>query len=574
MPHNHNDVLTKYVQTFIETLLQNGVEDVVISPGSRSTPMALVFAQYPSLNLYINVDERSAGFFALGIAKAKKKPAVLLCTSGTAAANYYPAIVEARYARVPLIVLTADRPHELREVGAPQAIHQVDMYGKHVKLSIDMAVPDSSEALLHYTKGAAARGYATALKAPSGPVHFNFPFREPLVPNKISPNETKKGTKNVLLGDGRTLSPNAKDELIGLLTLKEKGIIVCGPNISERDIPYLLHFADQWGFPILADPLSQFRCGEHAKDLIIDEYDAFLRIPELRPVLQPDLVIRFGAMPVSKALTTFISSNEVDYVVIEPGEEWQDPTGRVNHMVYTSDQEFSRSILPSIKREKQWTSTWRQYNDNSKTSIDAFYDNIEWEEGKVVKTLLDVIPTDATLFVSNSMPIRDVDTFLSKTDKSLKVLANRGANGIDGVVSSALGVSTVYQRTYLLIGDLAFFHDLNGLLAAKSYDLNITIIVLNNNGGGIFSYLPQSSEEEYFEKLFGTPTDLDFSHIAALYKGHYELIDNIRDLSQCIQANNEKQGLSIIEVKTNRAVNTETHRKMWNFVSQEIKKQL
>ncbi|WP_175990591.1 2-succinyl-5-enolpyruvyl-6-hydroxy-3-cyclohexene-1-carboxylic-acid synthase [Bacillus sp. Marseille-Q1617] len=567
----HQQRLTSYLAAFIDELVGNGVDEVVISPGSRSTPLALLFAHHPGVKTYINVDERSAAFFGLGIAKAKKKPVAILCTSGTAAANYYPAVIEARYAKVPLIVLTADRPHELREVGAPQAINQLDLYGKHVKWSVDMALPESSPGILKYAKSSAARGVSLSLSAPSGPIHFNFPIREPLIPD-LDEAEFTKGSRREkrVIGGVRGLSPETRNDLLPLLKEKQKGLIICGPGLPASAIESIMEFAEHYGFPVVADPLSGVRSGVHSKENVIETYDAFLKTKEVSDDLLPDLIIRFGAMPVSKPLTLFLKGlPDVPYWVVSSGEEWQDPIAKATEFIYCDERLFCMDLKTGAgTKDAGWLHEWKSVNDLSRHILQT--GRQPWNEGKAVKQLIEQLPDGAAVFASNSMPIRDIDTFFFNSDREISVHANRGANGIDGVVSTALGMSTGNTPLYLLIGDLAFFHDLNGLLVAKKYGLDITIVVMNNNGGGIFSFLPQASDGTYFEELFGTPMDLDFSSAAAFYGAHFSLVKEEGEFGEALKNAEQHKGIKIIEVLTNREENVAIHRKLWNFVSQEI----
>jgi 2-succinyl-5-enolpyruvyl-6-hydroxy-3-cyclohexene-1-carboxylate synthase len=566
----HQKRLTHYLAAYIDELVGNGVDEVVISPGSRSTPMALLFTHHPGVKTYINVDERSAAFFGLGIAKAKKKPVAILCTSGTAAANYYPAVIEARYAKVPLIVLTADRPHELREVGAPQAINQLELYGKHVKWSVDMALPESLPEILQYAKASAARGVSLSISAPAGPVHFNFPIREPLIPALEEVTFSNRRREKRVIGGLRGLSTEMRDDLLSVLKEKQKGLIICGTGLDESAIESIMFFAEYHGFPVVADPLSQIRGGEHSKRNVIETYDAFLKIEEVKEAFKPDLIIRFGAMPVSKPLTLFLKGlTGVPYWVVSSGEEWQDPIAKATEFIYCDENLFCTDMKTGAEHNAAgWLHQWKNVNDVSRNILQTR--DQPWNEGKAVKQLIEYLPDGASIFASNSMPIRDLDTFFFNSDRNISIYANRGANGIDGVVSTALGMSTGNAPMYLLIGDLAFFHDLNGLLVAKKYQLDITIVVMNNNGGGIFSFLPQANEGTYFEELFGTPMDLDFASAAVFYGAHYTLVKEESEFGSALQSVEGHQGIKIIEVLTNREENVAIHRKLWNFVSQEI----
>lgn len=574
---SYRDALTSYLSAFVNEMVYSGIEDVVISPGSRSTPLAMMMAEHPKLNVYINVDERSAAFFALGMAKASGNPVAVLCTSGTAAANYYPAIVEAHYSRVPLIILTADRPHELRDVGAPQAIDQIHMYGHHVKWFMEMALPEDTVEMTRYVRAVCARAAATAISAPCGPVHLNFPFREPLVPHLDKDNLFNMGERNdgyVSVEQGvQHLRKEQLDILAEKLQSVSKGIIICG-DLYDNDFSHAVtQLAERLQFPILADPLSQLRSGTHNSENIIDTYDTFLRNNDAKTALKPELIIRFGAMPVSKALTIFVKENhDVEQWIIDGGKGWRDPSLLSTKMIYASETAFCYDLMEIIKESpfSDYKEKWLKINSLTKECLRTINETKDLSEGKLFYILPDILPNGATLFVGNSMPIRDLDTFFHNNNKSIQVMANRGANGIDGTISTALGAATKRQPLFLIVGDLTFFHDLNGLMAAKMYDLDITIIVINNNGGGIFSFLPQASYPKNFEKLFGTPLNLQFEHVVKMYGGSYTLVENWDHFTSSFAQNLGNHGLSVFEIMTNRDKNYKEHRELWDFVSREI----
>nr|WP_309099583.1 2-succinyl-5-enolpyruvyl-6-hydroxy-3-cyclohexene-1-carboxylic-acid synthase [Fredinandcohnia onubensis] len=574
----NNEALTRYVASFVDELVQVGVTEAIVSPGSRSTPMAILMAEHPDMNVTINIDERSSAFYALGVAKATKKPVAILCTSGTAAANYFPAIVEAYYSRVPLIVLTADRPHELRDVGAPQAIDQNQLYGNHAKWFVEMALPEDSEQMLAYVRTMAGRAAGTAQSAPAGPVHLNFPFREPLTPNLGLDHlwgTSKMAKKNVNVVVGKPTMDEEQAQLISdVVSEKLKGIIVCGSHDHSEFGHAVANLAETLQFPILADPLSQLRSGTHPKSYIVDGYDAFLRNEEFREAYKPDIIIRFGAMPVSKSLLQYIQKQKnTQQIVVDGDGGWRDPTLSATDMVYCDEIEFCQAITKRIQKRSDngWISSWIKINEIVKENINAVHQEETLFEGKVFTELQEILPNGSTLFVGNSMPIRDLDTFFTNNEKSIHTLGNRGANGIDGLVSTAMGISSQNEHTVLVIGDLSFYHDLNGLLAAKHHHLNSTIVLINNDGGGIFSFLPQSQEEKHFETLFGTPIGLDYEHVVKMYGGQFTSIENWAEFRKAISASLNGNGLHVVEVKTNRQENVMIHRKMWNNVSQEIK---
>ncbi|MGY3716716.1 2-succinyl-5-enolpyruvyl-6-hydroxy-3-cyclohexene-1-carboxylic-acid synthase [Sutcliffiella cohnii] len=571
--------LTYYIGAFVDELVKSGVNEVVISPGSRSTPIAIMMAEHPNLNIKVLIDERSAAFYALGLAKVTGKPVALLCTSGTAATNYYPAIVEAYYSRIPLVVITADRPHELRDVGAPQAIDQIKLYSDYAKWFVEMSLPSEDKGKLQYVRTVAARATGTALASPSGPVHLNFPLAEPLVPDLSLENIwTRHHEKKLSIMENNlgklTITESEAIKISTLLSENKKGVIVCG---ELKDDEYLraqiVTLAEKLQYPILADPLSQLRSGVHRKHVIVEGYDAFLRGEHALQELKPEVIIRFGSMPVSKFLSLYIKKTDCLQLIVDGDGTWRDPTLQATHIIHSDEALFCEAILPKlpvVSEQADWLNEFLFINETTKKVLTNHLDDVPLFEGKVISQLQQILPASSCLFVGNSMPIRDLDTFFFTSDKRIKLLANRGANGIDGVVSSALAASSVHEHTVLVIGDLSFYHDMNGLLAAKLLNLNITIVLINNNGGGIFSFLPQSKVEKHFEALFGTPTDLPFGHAVALYNGQYDKVENWQDFHEKIERAFSTKGLNVIEVSTNRLENEQLHRKMWENVSREI----
>ncbi|MDF2790695.1 MAG: 2-succinyl-5-enolpyruvyl-6-hydroxy-3-cyclohexene-carboxylate synthase, partial [Neobacillus sp.] len=574
---NHQISLTAYLAAFVAELVQTGIKDVVVSPGSRSTPMAMVMAEHPEINIHIHVDERSAAFFALGIAKVTNKPVAILCTSGTAAANYFPAIIEARYSRVPLLVLTADRPHELREVGAPQAIDQIHLYGQHVKWFADMALPESSTEIIRYARTIGARAAAIASQAPAGPVHLNFPFREPLIPKLdediFQLEERPMGYVKVRNGE-LTIREDELKEISLKLNGYKNGIIVCG-NIAadDRFAQAVTDLSNMLKFPILADPLSQLRSGQHQLENIVETYDTFLRNEDAKVYLKPEVILRFGAMPLSKALTIFLKENhQAEQFVIDGAGGWRDPSSLSTEMIYCNETIFCEQMLAvsETRTSSGFLEKWLAVNHLTKANMALIKDSQQLSEGRLFYQLADMLPEGATLFVGNSMPIRDLDSFFHNNNKSIKVIANRGANGIDGTVSTAIGAGLYSQPLYLVLGDLTFFHDLNGLVASKLYGIDVKIIVVNNNGGGIFSFLPQSEDPKHFELLFGTPLNLEFEHAVRMFNGIFARVRDWEHLEQLMNHSTEAKGLNVYEVVTNRESNLAEHREFWRIVSEEI----
>jgi 2-succinyl-5-enolpyruvyl-6-hydroxy-3-cyclohexene-1-carboxylate synthase len=565
-----------YIGAFVDELARAGVRNVCLAPGSRSTPLALMLARHPEIKLWLQLDERSTAFFALGMAKASRRPVAILCSSGTATANFFPAVVEARVGRVPLIVLTADRPPELRDVGAPQTIDQVRLYGAYPMWSVEVAVPEATPDLLRYARTLAGRAAATALADPAGPVHLNFPFREPLVP--VPPdNLTDFGTQR----DGaepyvsassapRALDDAALDALAAELARAQRGIIICGPQFDAALAEPVARLASAFGMPLLADPLSLVRCGPHMREAVIDSYDAFLRDSRVCVSLRPDVVIRFGAMPTSKPVLLYLERfPDARHIVVGAG--WEDPTLLAARMIDADPARTCAALLERIAppRSTAWLDTWRNVDCAARAAISAELAAIDEPfEGRAFADLAELLPDDTTLWASSSMPVRDLDTFFPASARAIRFLSNRGANGIDGVISSALGASTVSAGpTVLAIGDIAFYHDMNGLLAAKLHALNATIVLLNNDGGGIFSFLPQAGQPEHFEALFGTPHGLDFRQAAALYGARYRLAGGHDEFREAVAASLPEPGLKIVELRTSRERNVELHTRVWRAVS-------
>ncbi|KQS38070.1 2-succinyl-5-enolpyruvyl-6-hydroxy-3-cyclohexene-1-carboxylic-acid synthase [Exiguobacterium sp. Leaf196] len=542
-------MLTKWMHTLIDTLVASGVRDFVISPGSRSTPLAIAAFLHPSSRTHVLVDERSASFFALGLTRTEERvrPVALICTSGTAATNYYSAVTEANIFELPLIVLTADRPHELRNVGAPQAIDQVGLYGKQVRHAFDL--PLAEEASLPYVAHVAQRATLLSLTEPAGPVQINVPLREPLVPELD------------LLRTGRSVGvlpepTSGVNNALAIVLQKERLLFVLGPQLAAADSQIVISYAKQAGIPVLADPLSQGR--QSHDDHVFAYYDTWLKHPSTAQHVRPDRIIRFGAMPTSKPYLLW--SRDIPTTVVGHPGNWRDPQLHSDFVIGHARQLEHHEPVP---HDPTYLNLLQQAE---RRVTDAFttIDQEEMTEYNVVRALTTL--QEGSLFVSNSMPIRDIDTFLP-TGTPLRLLANRGANGIDGILSSALGATFDAKHRYLLVGDLAFIHDINGLMTART--LPLTIILVNNAGGGIFSFLPQQQlEQAVFEPLFGTPQHLDFASLASGYGVTYQAIDSIAALRQALAE--ETNVTRILEVKTTRIENVQMHRSIWDVTNQAL----
>ncbi|HET9014290.1 MAG TPA: 2-succinyl-5-enolpyruvyl-6-hydroxy-3-cyclohexene-1-carboxylic-acid synthase [Thermomicrobiaceae bacterium] len=583
-----------YVGVFVDELARAGVRHVCYAPGSRSTPLAVMLARHGGIRLWSHLDERSASFFALGMAKLRREPVAILCSSGTAAAEFLPAVVEARYARVPLVVLTADRPHELRDLGAPQAIDQLRLYGDHAKWFADAALPEATPDLLRYARVLADRAVATALADPAGPVHLNFPFREPLMPLAPEPPDgldaASEGERNARDGrpDGasytavthgrRLLDPDDIRVLAAELADAERGLVVCGPQGDPALAPAVTRLARRLRFPLLADPLSHVRHGPHVEDVVLDAYDAFLRDPRLVDEFVPDVVLRFGAMPTSKPVLLYLQRHpEVRQIVVDGGDGWEDPALLAARMVHAAPDRLCDALTAALgasePADAAWLARWQAVDAAARGAIAARLAGMdELFEGKVFAELAELLPAGSTVFAGNSMPVRDLDTFFPRGTRPIRFLSNRGANGIDGVVSSALGASTASEGPLVLaIGDISFYHDMNGLLAARRHGLSATVLLLDNDGGGIFSFLPQAAYPEHFEALFGTPHGLDFRAAAELYGASFTRVADWDDFRGAVARAVDSPGLDIVVVPApGRERNVALHRELWRAVSSAL----
>jgi 2-succinyl-5-enolpyruvyl-6-hydroxy-3-cyclohexene-1-carboxylate synthase len=589
-----------YVGAFVDELQRAGVRNVIICPGSRSTPLALVFADQPDMRVWMHVDERSAAYFGLGMAKRLRQPVALLCTSGTAAANFMPAIVEAKLTHVPLLVLTADRPHELRDNGAPQSIDQNRLYGTYAKEFVEVALPEATDAALRYIRTLAARAAASVRANPAGPVHLNFPFREPLTPELVSGQSLPPVARgdawqgrpdNAPYIEVQAASPGSPadatiERLMEMVRRARRGLIIAGSHDDPALAESVARLARRLGYPVLADPLSQLRCGSHDRDMILSSYDAFLRIDAFSESAQPELILRFGAMPASKPVLLYLKRYaSCPLVVIDGYGGWEEPTQLASQLIHVNPVALCQGVLAaldrSIEREEpqppvnqEWVAMWREAERVTRRTLErVIQDFDELFEGRVFTELAGLLPDGATLYTGNSMPVRDLDTFFGGSERHIRFMGNRGANGIDGLISSALGASAgaaESESTVLVVGDLSFFHDLNGLLAARLHRLNLTIVLINNDGGGIFSFLPQAAFPEHFEQLFGTPTGLNFRLAVQMFGGRFQRVEDWKQFREAVNLGRATGGLHVIEVPTERASNVRMHRQLWEATGRAL----
>jgi 2-succinyl-5-enolpyruvyl-6-hydroxy-3-cyclohexene-1-carboxylate synthase len=577
-----------------DELYRSGVRTICASPGSRSAPLVTAFAAHPGLEVLMHIDERSGSFFALGHAKRHCIPVTLLCTSGTAAANYYPAVIEAFYSGIPLVILTADRPPALRSCGAGQTIDQIKLYGNFVHFFFEVGIPGVSEFQLRHLRSLVSHTVAVttgATKLPAGPVHLNFAFADPLTPIPVA-NDVPEGLAessplawygretgayNQVITGKTVLGTEAIAAIADRITNNPKGLIMVGVYDAPVGFAEVMkRLAQATGYPLLTEATGCDRRGA------LGRYDSFLRSHQFTERYAPELIIRFGAMPTSKAYLLWLERHiQCQQIVVGNGDN-SDPTHGLIQFVHADATVFCEQISDYLNlnalpgwQDKQWQSGFARAEAVAADAIDRFLASTDvLFEGKVYAELAKWLPDDVCIYVASSMPIRDLDTFFQPQQR-VSVLANRGANGIDGTVSSALGAAwRSAQPVILICGDLAFYHDLNGLMAAKQFQINLTIILLNNNGGGIFELLPISNFEPPFEQCFAIPHGIDFAPIISAYGCSHTLVDDWQHFQHLVLASLTQAGTQVIEVKSDRKRDKQLRHHMWQSVIAQIDQHL
>ncbi|MFZ1925311.1 MAG: 2-succinyl-5-enolpyruvyl-6-hydroxy-3-cyclohexene-1-carboxylic-acid synthase [Solirubrobacteraceae bacterium] len=619
----------KLLGAFVDELARCGMRDACTSPGSRSTPIVLSLTRERRLRCHSHIDERCSGFFALGLAKASGLPVAISCTSGTAVAELLPAVVEAHEARVPLIVLSADRPPELRELGAGQTIDQLKIFGDFAKWFFDVGTHEASNERLRWIRTLACRAWSTALEGRPGVVHLNFPLREPLVCDELPEafgegrsdgrpyvvrlaQDFEASAEAILRDNSAQHADNAALEaehsapgttpsspmsaLFELVRSSRRGVLVAGRH--ERRTP-LGHAAAQFcellGWPLLADPMSGARLGDAA----VAHYDALLRMPGFARNHRPDLVLRVGDLPVSKPLRTWLAGlSDTRQVAFDPEGAWQDPASVLSSSLVVEPaaalSALTNTLDGSTAPDPDWLESWRSADELAAEAILGVLAAGSCSEPSVAAELGVLLPEEATLFVASSMPVRDIETFWPVRADPPRVLCNRGANGIDGTVSSAFGAAAASRDpVVLLIGDVALAYDLSALLAARRLDLKLTIVLINNEGGGIFDFLPVSkvkttrdstsgdlaseyspgdpnseiATQDIYTRHIATPTGLDFAQAAALYGLSHERVADVAGFRAALEQALATPDSGIIEVRSARDANVELHGQVWSAVS-------
>ena len=579
-----------WTETFVKELASAGVKYACISPGSRNTPLTLAFANYKKIKSFVHIDERSCAFFGLGLAKSSGSPVVLVSTSGTATAEFYPAIIEAYQQRIPLIVCTADRPPELLDCGANQTINQNNIYKNHIRWFIDVGLPEPIERRIKHIKVVARRAVYESLVRAKGPVHLNFPFRKPFEPDAFTDdiseellnlaNEISFDKEEFFKEDDKNISSEKWFlEILTYFKEFEKGLIIAGPeNYSPAFHMKCQLLSEKLGYPVLADGASQLRFGHHNKQNILSNFEGFLRSEYFINNNKPDIIIQFGRTITSKALDLYLEKCSAPRFMINEFGDWFDPSNKATAAVACKPFLFCQKMLDVLSSEKiqrkinGWLQTFAEAENISDLIKNELIDQSNsLNEARIISEVISLLPENSHVMISNSMPIRDFDYFARNTDRNIAIFNNRGASGIDGIISTALGISAHSKNpTFLITGDLAFYYDLNGLLAAKKYSLPLVIILINNNGGGIFEVLPISKYKDVFKEFFVASHSLDFSYFVKAYSGSYTLIKDWDNFRQTFSSALKSKIFSVLEVKTDALESLDLRKKYWR----EIEKQL
>jgi 2-succinyl-5-enolpyruvyl-6-hydroxy-3-cyclohexene-1-carboxylate synthase len=577
-PTNANTALAS---AFAEELARGGLRHAVVSPGSRSTPLAVALWRAPEIEVTVIVDERSAGFFALGAAQASGAPVALLCTSGTAVANYHPAVYEADESALPLLVLSADRPPELRGIGAGQTVDQIKVFGSSVRWFCEVGTHEADDdGLLHY-RSVACRALAAARgETRPGPVHLNLPWREPLSPVPVEGAVSATDPLALQGREGRPLTavtridlePSAflLEEMAGHIGDAIAGVIVAGRQLDPELREPLAHLARVSGFPILAEPTSQLRCGPHDRSHVVASYDLLLRDERFARSVVPDLVLRFGEMPTSKPLRAWLAASGASEIVVDPLGDWNEPSNRASAILRADPTELASGWAARLEKEergapKAWIAAEAAAQAALATELGAAGPLAE----PALHHALGQAHSDGDLvYTASSMPIRDQEAFLGAEGTDVLFLANRGANGIDGLVSSGIGAAHASGRpTTIVTGDLGLLHDIGGLAALRDVSTPVRIVVIDNDGGGIFHFLPQEQAmgTAEFEALLGTPRGVDAEKAAALFDLPHRRLESLEDLPEALAS-----GTGLTEIKVDRQSNVETHRRLSAAVQEAL----
>ena len=546
---------TLWCSVIAEVLVRCGVRTAVTCPGSRSTPLTTALARHPALETVPVLDERSAAFFALGCAKRSGLPTVLVCTSGTAVANFLPAVVEAHESGVPLVVLTADRPPELRDCASGQTIDQQKIFGGFVGFYHEMAVPEASVARLRYARQTVAHACRRALSPHGGPVHLNAPFRDPLAPLADAAAEPLRALLTESFFAHLGAEPPSRGSGVWTPPTTQRGVIVAGPVSPGDPVEYARQvgrIARTLGWPVLADALSPVR--HHAAEgaTIVAHYDALLRDPAWADALAPEAVLCLEGWPTSKVLRGWLERSEPEATVVAATEANRDGLNlRARQLVATLAELAITAVCPESEYATRWARAETAVAGRLAAALEA---EREWFEPKAVRVLARHLPAGTPVFVASSMPVRDVEYFWPQNGRETRFFFNRGANGIDGTLSTALGVAHGGAPTVLLTGDLSLLHDTNGFLLRPKVCGSLTIVLINNRGGGIFEHLPVAQFDPPFEEYFATPQEVDFAGLCAAYGVRHTLVREWDELAGLV-AELPAAGIRVLELRTDRKRN-------------------
>ncbi|PKL83874.1 MAG: 2-succinyl-5-enolpyruvyl-6-hydroxy-3-cyclohexene-1-carboxylic-acid synthase [Ignavibacteriae bacterium HGW-Ignavibacteriae-3] len=564
---------------FVNRLSQLGVRYACISPGSRSTSLTLAFASNKMIKVFPIVDERSSAFFALGLAKKSNTPVAVVTTSGTAVAELYPAIIEAFYTRVPLIICTADRPVELRNRGANQTINQHNIYKNHIRSFIDAGLPELNK--LSSIKKIAEEAIHVSCFSDRGPVHINFPFKKPFEPKSYTDQINLNKIEKVFTHSAFEIKPPVQsaidyESLSRKIAAIERGLIIVGHNNYGKEFTdQVLNLSKKTGYPIFADGSSSFRFIDHSNNNLIDNLTAMVGTPEFQRHYDPGIIIQFGGAPTSNIILDFFKSSKAEKFLVHEFGDRNDPSLTAKAVLRTDPVHFCSSILNNLlieNRDSCWLIDLQVMNRFSeKLKKKLIFESGFPFEGRIINEIINAMPAKSNLTISNSLPIRDTDFFASGNNKLIKIFTNRGASGIDGVNSTALGIAAgSKEKNYLLIGDLAFYHDLNGLHNAFKYRIPLTVILINNGGGGIFESLPISAYGDVYRKNFSTPLNINFKNLVKAYDGNYYKINSWKSLREKVILSSRNLKLNVLEIQTDARKSKLQRQKYWNTVSKRI----
>jgi len=568
-----------WAQIFADRLIKAGIKNILISPGSRNTPLIFVLSNNKFFNIKLIVDERTSGFFALGIANATKTPSVIVTTSGTAVAELYPSIVEAYQQRIPLIVCTADRPSKLKNTGANQTINQINIYRNHIRKFYNAGLPSVSPLRLKNFAKNIDNMLDICATFNKGPVHINFPFEKPFEPDSYTDKIDSKIFEDIfnLKHNLKTLKKSEikfPKKFISELLNERSGIIFCGGgNFSNGFRSKLTKLSEMLNYPIIADGTSPLRMGKFGKKNIIVNATAFLRSPVISKTVAPKIILQFGKAPTSNSLLQFIKNSSAEIYSVDEFGDMHDPSRKTKHIFKIIPEEFLNLLIKKLEGEKIASTNFKKqllslekFSEKNKSNI--IYNSHYPFEGRIINEIINSIPNNSNLFISNSTPVRDLDFFAPKTSKNISIFTNRGASGIDGIVSTSLGIAAADKKpAFLVIGDLALYHDINSLQITKEYNINLKIILVDNNGGGIFNMLPVAEYKTVFNKFFNTKLNIDF---AALIKGFgcdYFPIKSWKNLSDKLSSGKSNSNVSVLHIKTDSKKSLSIRQKYWDSVA-------